>query len=181
MKRSVLILTIYFGLTNFFGQTLADFKDGAIAYSKQDYATAIEEFKLAGELGDSDAQIELGLMYYWGTGTPIDYRKAFKWFKKAAENGNREAQFNVGIIFEYGQGTLKDYKQAISWFRRSAEQNFPSAQLSLGTMYIDGHGVDKNLSKAKEWLLKAYENPESSSKTIENVEHNWNTFELWDH
>ena len=39
------------------------------------------------ELGDADAQNNLGLRYLIGEGAPQDYKKATEWFPLAAEQG----------------------------------------------------------------------------------------------
>ena len=46
----------------------------------------------AAELGDADAQYNLGVMYSEGHGVPQSNAEAKVWFEKAAEQGNEDAQ-----------------------------------------------------------------------------------------
>ncbi len=52
---------------------LADFESGAAAYTRGDYATALEEWKPLAEAGNVASQFNLGLMYYNGKGTRLDF------------------------------------------------------------------------------------------------------------
>ena len=62
------------------------------AYSE---ARSFSDTKIAAEKGDSDAQLNLGVMYFKGQGTPQDYGEALKWYRKAAEQGYATAQNNL--------------------------------------------------------------------------------------
>ena len=179
MKK--LLLTLYLS-TCCIGASYADYQDGVNAYAIEDYATAIKEFKLAAEQGDSKSQYRLGLMHYWSYGTRYDWEKAFKWILKAAEQGHREAQHRIGFMYEYGEGVLKDYKKSAKWFKKSADQNYAPAQRNLALLYIYGEGgISKDMPKAKFLTLKAYENPESSSKIKKQAKNQWDTFKLWEY
>ena len=48
------------------------------------------------KLGDSEAQYELGKLYFNGRGVEKSYTEAFKWYKKAAEKGLPAAQYSLG-------------------------------------------------------------------------------------
>ena len=54
-------------------------------------------FRLAAEQGDAEAQNELGDMYYYGDGVPLDYNEAVKWFRLSAEKGDAYGQFSLGL------------------------------------------------------------------------------------
>ncbi len=47
---------------------------------------------LRAELGDADAQYELGLAYSTGDGVPVDLIEAHKWFNLAAMAGDEAAK-----------------------------------------------------------------------------------------
>lgn len=44
------------------------------------------------ESGDADAQYELGNVFYFGKGVPVDLAKANEWYRKAADSGHRYAE-----------------------------------------------------------------------------------------
>lgn len=59
---------------------------------KQDYAEAVNWYKLAAEQGNVSAQYNLGECYYYGRGVKKYYAEAVKWYKLAAENGHAGAK-----------------------------------------------------------------------------------------
>ncbi len=54
----------------------AGMQEGLAADKRGDYATALREWRPLAEQGDSDAQFNLGLMYYNGQGVAQNYAKA---------------------------------------------------------------------------------------------------------
>lgn len=54
--------------------------------NKEDYTNmTAKELEVLAEQGDAEAQFNLGLCYYNGTGIEQDYKKTVKWFLKAAK------------------------------------------------------------------------------------------------
>jgi TPR repeat protein len=50
--------------------------------------------------GDADAQFNLALLYFQGTGTPQDTKQAFFWYAKAAEQGHYFAKEERGRMLK---------------------------------------------------------------------------------
>ena len=98
------------------------FEDGVAAYGKADYATALRLWRPLADLGDADAQINLGVMYANGEGVPQDYAQAVAWYRKAADQGIAEAQNNLGVMYANGQGVPQDYIQAHMWSNLAASR-----------------------------------------------------------
>lgn len=98
--------------------------------------------------GDKKSQFNVGIMYYYGDGTPQNYTEAFNWFKKAADQSDADAQFNLGVMSDRGQGTPKNPQEAFNWYKKAAEQGHAKALYSLGLMYQYGVSIKKNLSSA---------------------------------
>ncbi len=96
-------------LISWTGAAQADFKAGFDAYSGNDYATALKEWKPLAEQGDADAQFSLGAMYDSGKGVKQDYAEAVKWYQLAAKQGHSDAQFNLGAMYDNGQGVAQNY------------------------------------------------------------------------
>ena len=65
----------------------ADLQKGLDAAIKEDFETALKEWRPLAEQGDSYAQYNLGLMYDYGEGVIEDDTQAVYWFRKAAEQG----------------------------------------------------------------------------------------------
>ncbi len=103
------------------------FEEGAAAYHRGDYATALRLWRPLAEQGDALAQYNLGLMYDTGQGVPQDDAEAVKWYRLAAEQGDALAQYNLSIMYGKGRGVPEDYVQAHMWFNLAASR-FPSSQ-----------------------------------------------------
>ena len=102
----------------------AGLDEGAAAYKRGDYATALREWRPLAEQGNANAQFNLGFMYRNGLGVPQDYAKALQWYRKAAKQGVAEAQYNLGIMYGNGEGVPQDYAQAHMWSNLAAS-SFP--------------------------------------------------------
>lgn len=126
-------------------------EDGAAAYERKDYATALRLWRpLAGQ-GHARAQFHLGGMYDIGQGVPQDDAQAVAWYRKAADQGLAETQFNLGTMYAKGEGVPQDYAQAVAWYRKTADQGHADAQNNLGFMYGAGQGVPQDFVQAYLW------------------------------
>jgi TPR repeat protein len=95
---------------------------GYQSYLKGDYESAFREWLPLAELGDVEAQFNLGVLYDEGAGVEQDLAVAADWYRKAAEQGFIDAQTNLGIMYYFGHGVARDYHEATKWFRLAAEQ-----------------------------------------------------------
>ena len=163
MKLKIVTLTILL-LTKLIGISYADFNDGWVAYKKEDYQTAFNEWKPLAEQGDADAQTNLGVMYDNGQGVSQDYKQAVKWYRQAAEQGLARAQTNLALMYDNGQGVSQDYKEAVKWYRKAAEQGYAIAQYNLGVMYDNGQGVSQDYKEAVKWYRQAAEQGHASAQ-----------------
>ena len=75
---------------------------------------------VAGEAGNAEAPINLGVCYFKGVGVAADSRAAVKWFLRAAEAGHAVAQRNLGVCYAKGEGIACDFAAARSWLTRAA-------------------------------------------------------------
>lgn len=98
---------------------------------KKDWSAEALSLAKAAEAGNDDAQTQLGLLHYNGTGVPKNYAEAAKWFRKAAEQGSAHAQSILGHIYWYGEGVPKDFTQAHAWINISAANGFHMAKLEM--------------------------------------------------
>jgi|GEM_PF-344902 len=105
--------------------------------------------------GDSDAQYELGVMYYNGEDVEQDSAKAFEWYKKAADRGNKFAQYSIGCMYINGNGVEKNAENAFQYYKKAAEQGDVKSQYLLGSFYKDGTGVKQDYKESFYWFEKA--------------------------
>jgi TPR repeat protein len=94
---------------------------GYQSYLKGDYQAAFDEWLPLAELGDVEAQYNLGVMYDEGTGVEQDFSKAAEWYRKAAERGFLEAQYNLGMMYYHGLGVPRDHEEADRWLQLAAD------------------------------------------------------------
>ncbi len=62
------------------------------------------EVRRLADLGDADAQWQLGVLYHDGEGVPKDDTQAVQWFQRAAEQGYVRAQSTLGAYYWAGRG-----------------------------------------------------------------------------
>jgi TPR repeat protein len=86
----------------------------------------------AAEIGDSEAQLKLGSIYFQGNGLPVDKSQAINLFNQSANQGNADAQYILGLLFESGNGVSHDDYLATKWFVRAADQGQKQALMRLG-------------------------------------------------
>ena len=55
----------------------------------------LTDIRTVAELGQAEAQFNLGMMYYNGDGFTRDDSEAVKWYIKAAEQGHTDAQLRL--------------------------------------------------------------------------------------
>jgi hypothetical protein len=118
---------------------------------------AVSRYTKAAELGDAEAQFNLGVCYDFGEGVQKDPQKAAEWYLKAAEQGHPKAQFKLGVCYEYGEGVRKNPQKSVYWYSKAAEHGDAEAQFILGVRYEEGDGVNKNAREAARWYKEAAE------------------------
>lgn len=90
-----------------------------VAYDRANYKTALQVWLPAAELGDVEAQANVGEIFERGLGGEPNYEAALIWYQKAAEQGNARAQFNLGTLYEQGLGVDKNKMTALNWYRKA--------------------------------------------------------------
>jgi TPR repeat protein len=131
-------------------------EDGASAYEKGDYDTALKLWRPLAEQGDAEAQRSLGQMYDVGRGVAKDDAQATLWYLKAAEQGNAGAQYRLGMTYIYGRKSTPNIAVGLSWFEKAAYQGDIDAQRTLGELREFGDvGVPRDHAQAVAWFRKA--------------------------
>ena len=119
------------------------------------YSQIAEQYKKAAADGDTEAQIQLGLMFIEGLGVEQDYAKAKELFEIAAASGDAFAQGCLAEMYFEGLGVEQNYTKARKLFEIAANKGIIEAQYRLGDIYRHGLGVERDHVKAKEWYDKA--------------------------
>jgi TPR repeat protein len=125
MDRVIVFLIALFALS---ACVAPDYDEGAAAYGRHDYKTALAELRPLADKGDARAQSILGRMYAIGRGVPQDDAEAVKWYRSAAGKGDAQAQRALGLMHVEGRGMAQDDAEAVKWFRKAAGQRLAAAQ-----------------------------------------------------
>jgi len=131
---------------------------------------AILWLRMAADLGNSNAQARLGVLYANGKGVPKNEVEAVQWFRKAAERGEEVAQFHLANMYMRNKGVPKDDMESVRWYKRAAEQGHSKAQYELGRAHAKGVGVPKEDLLAYKWLLLAGTTDGEARQAIPAVE-----------
>lgn len=115
----------------------------------------LKKLVIEAELGNAEAQNQLGDASYDGIQIEQDYAKAFEWYLRAADQGHGKAQYNVAYAYANGIGTQKNLAEAVKWYGKSADQGVSLAQYVLAKMLIAGQYIEQDLSKGLDLLQKA--------------------------
>ncbi len=126
-------------------------------YGKKDYASAVEFYKKAAELGNPASMNSLGVCYSFAKGVEKDPQKSLEWYTKAAEGGYGNAMLNLGMMYQNGWGIDTNLDLAREWYEKAAANNVPRAYVRLSLMYANGSGVEQDQQKADEYKQKAVE------------------------
>jgi len=101
-------------------QLLAQYRQGFVAYQKDDFATALEKWQPLAEQGSSAAQLFLGFIHANGQGVSKDAAQAVYWYGEAAERGNMVAQVRLAVMYRDGSGVAADRSKALFWAKMAA-------------------------------------------------------------
>jgi hypothetical protein len=116
---------------------------GYQSYLKGDYKAAYDEWLPLAELGDAEAQYNLGVMFDEGASVDQDLGKAAAWYRKAAEQGFMDAQANLGMMYYRGEGVASDSTEATKWLRLAADKGDTEAAALLKQLASDSSTVSQ--------------------------------------
>ena len=81
-------------------------------YDLKKYEDSFNWIKKAAELGDPDAQNNLGFMYDFALGTVENKKLAYKWYIKAAEQNQVNALTSIAHYYLIGEVVEQSYVRA---------------------------------------------------------------------
>ena len=117
--------------------TLGEFYRFGIG-TKKNPEKAIECYKKSFEAGYGKiGALNIGEMYFYGEGVPVDYDEATKWFQKACDPRLSQPYVLIGRMYEMGVYGEKNVSQAISWYKKGEQLGSPFADYYLGCCYAN--------------------------------------------
>jgi uncharacterized protein len=132
----------------------AGLKEGAIAYSRGDFATALRELKPLAEQGQPLAQYLVGVSQVNAKPPLGNVGEGEDWLKKAAGQGQIAAMRYLGELNLFAK---KDRAEARRWLLQAADRGDAEAQHLMAIYLLDGPEADASRGEAYMWLHLAAE------------------------
>jgi TPR repeat protein len=107
--------------------------------SEDNKAQAMSYFQKAAAMGNSTANVDIGIIYIGGFDAPQDIAKGMTYLQKAAAQGNASANYLIGAMYFYGSGVNQDSALGLSLVRKAAAQKDIYAVRDLPIMEAKGH------------------------------------------
>src|SRR5690606_14898007 len=135
MKQITILLLTLIGLTAF-GQTADELNE----QSKELLQTgeidkAIPLLQQAAELGNAEAQYNLGYCYQSGTGTEQDQKKAIEWYSKSADPGFNDGLYQMMMAYGQGTGVEQDFEKAFQYALKCAKNGDGTCMWNVANCY----------------------------------------------
>ncbi len=129
------------------------------AYARGDFEQAMILSLPLAESGNADALGNVGNMYGFGWGVPVNYEKAIYYWQKASEKHVPTSMGNIGSCYMTGKcGLPKDITKAAEWYLKAAEHRHVPSMITLSALYDLGMGIDKDKRRALAWAGLAVTN-----------------------
>lgn len=122
---------------------------------KRDYKKAFDLFQKAAEKNYPEAEVNLGLIYYFGLlGVEKNYIKAKNYMELAAKNGLPGAQYNLGNIFLEGKFEAPNYNEAYFWYYVAYLNGYKDANLGISKAetFLQKENISDIKKTAKQWV-----------------------------
>lgn len=124
----------------------------------KDEEKAARCYQLCGEMGDNEAWLYLGKLYFKGlNGGKSNSRKAKRALERASDAGYTEATLLLAKIYDEGIMGRVNSAAAFKFYLLAAERGNSEAMLMTGLFYAQGVSVPKNTAEAERWIRKGKE------------------------
>lgn len=127
----------------------------ALAGEVRDFDRAFRWFTLAADQGNPDAQFNLGVLYQFGQGVPVDPAKAVFWYRQAAQAGQPNALNNLAYAYSAGLGVHADQNLALAYYHQAANLGQLSSLYTLGRRAENGEGQTRDFELAARYYEQA--------------------------
>ncbi|KAK4753912.1 hypothetical protein SAY87_002016 [Trapa incisa] len=119
----------------------------------------------AANMGDADAQYELGChLRFSGEDQPHD-QKAYYFLEKAADQLQPNALFLLGAVYLAGDCVNQDLASAMWCFHRASDKGHPGAAVAYGALLLRGVQVPEYLTKFNRKVGSAAHKAKRSGET----------------
>jgi len=112
-------------------------------------------YQLAASNGDASALLNIGVLYFTGTGVKKNIAYAAGFFENAVRKGNGTAAAYLGDIYYSGALGTVDLAQADKWFETGSRMNDPLATYNLGLLYSSDPSHPHDFHRAASLLRRS--------------------------
>lgn len=133
---------------------------GMAALGQRNYPLAYSNLRPLADMGNVEAQRDIGILLRQSCGQGSDKSAAVSWFKKAAEAGDAGASFQLGNMYMFSDGVAQDDDAAFKQLTLAATAGLMVAQTNLGELYFTGRGVAQDRYQGVVWSVRAAERGE---------------------
>lgn len=93
-------------------------------YKEENYKEALKWFEKAAAEGNQIALLEIGDLYFFGLGVPVDYKKAVEYYNKSSIKDDPDVFYNMAEIYAAGlDGSKPQPKKAEEYFEKAVQGN----------------------------------------------------------
>lgn len=121
------------------------------------YEKALEAYEKAAVAKDADGLFNLGLVYQYGKGVPVDDTKARALFKQALDEGHVGATAQLSTFYLAGKGGKQNIDEAILLLKKASLASDREALYQLGLLSETGVGMPLDVAAAITYYEKARE------------------------
>ena len=107
------------------------------------------------ERGQSQAMLNLGLLYEQGLGVARNFTKALEWYQKAGNAGEGEGYMRAGQCYEIGIGTTADMTKAVAVYEKAVALGHVPAMSRLAEVFLNGRGAPRDENRGFALLNRA--------------------------
>ena len=122
---------------------------GIAAFESKQFSQARQLLTPHAQIGNSDAQYRLAVMYQNGLGQVRNEASAYRWMKCAADQDHGLALHALGYMYLDGDCTNQDSQKAVTCFEKAVNLGLEGSMLALAQMYQQGRGVAQDANKAR--------------------------------
>lgn len=125
-------------------------------FVRRNYNEAFHWFSQAAELGDPEAQHQVGVCYHRGFGVTPNFTMAAKFYQLAADQTNFAAMKNLGLLLMEGKGLEENDDKAKYWLLRAAtEGQNRRAMYDLSVLYCRKLQDTNSMIEAFSWAKQS--------------------------
>lgn len=138
-------------------------KKGIEFLMQKNYEQGIPLLQKSAELGNAEAQYNLGYCYEFGVGVSKDEKIAIFWYQKSADQNYNDGLYAMMMAYSEGKGVEPNYDKAFEYAMKCSKNNDATCMFNVVTAYKEGIGTSIDKQKMLEWAIKLgkLKNPEN--------------------